>query len=173
MTPVGTSTNEPDVHNKWDMTTHTHAHTHNTRSPRSRRRIWSREKGPVVPSHVSLLILHITQTDAVVLIGGIPPAFPDDAYLYLFIIPPTAVIGSVPSLSGHTTIANRWRSLPRVYRGTGSVAFNVPSNTGDYCLFFRYLHRRPIDCAPLFSRAHYHCHGHGTVVCIVAMTYYI
>ena len=69
-------------------------------------RIWSRERGAVVPSRVSLLILH-TQAEPDALTYGISPEFRGGVHLLFYIKPPYA-IGSVPSLSGHA-IAIRWR----------------------------------------------------------------
>ena len=122
MTPAGTS-NELDVQNGWEENTQ-----HNTTPwsaeqgkgifpcPRSRLRIWSRERDgfsspvPRQPAH-----LH-TQAES-------------DAYLrdssrvprrrpFIYLKPPYA-IGSVPCLSGHA-IAYRWRSLPIVRRHRAS-----------------------------------------------------
>ena len=48
--------------------------------PRSRLRSWSREKGPAVPSRVSLLIFMLRMN--LVLTRGIPPDFRGGVHLY-------------------------------------------------------------------------------------------
>ena len=84
--------------------------------PRSRLRIWSREKASAVPSRVSLLI-SILRLNLVLTYGISFSRVPRRRPFYLF--KPPCAIGSVPSLSGHA-IAYRWRSLPRVRRHRGS-----------------------------------------------------
>ena len=81
--------------------------------PPLRLRIWSRETGTAVPSHVSLLILHIQAESGAY--SRDPPDFRGRVHLFMS---PTA-IESVPSLSGHA-IAYRWRSLPSVRRHRAS-----------------------------------------------------
>ena len=78
--------------------------------PRSRLRIWPRETGSAVPSHVSLLISTLRLN--LVLAKGIPPEFRGGVHL---LFKPPYAIGSVPSLSDRA-IAYRWHSLPRVRR---------------------------------------------------------
>ena len=56
------------------------------------------------------------------------------------IIPSTAIIGPVPSLSGHAT-AYRWRSLPRFRRRRARSPQGSSSNG---CCLFRF-HRGPIN----------------------------
>ena len=81
--------------------------------PCTRLRIWSRETGLAVPSRVSLLILH-TQAES----GAYSLDFSRLPRRGVF-KPPYAIIGSVPSLSGHA-VAYRWRSLPSVHRHRAS-----------------------------------------------------
>ena len=105
--------------------------------PRSRLRIWSRETGSAVPSRVSPLILYIqAESDWLLCTHGIPPVFCGSGHLSTL----STAIGSVPSLSGHTIIAYRWRSLPRVRRHKANNPHGNSSNR--YCLFR--LHHGPI-----------------------------
>ena len=80
-----------------------------------------------------------------VLTRGIPHDFHGDVHLFI----PPYVIGSVPSLSGHT-IAYRWRSLPMVRRHRAGSPEGSSSN---WCC----LGRSPWTnlCAPLFFYTHY------------------
>ena len=98
--------------------------------PRSRLRIWSRETGSAIPSHVRLLIL-LTQAES----GAYSRDSSRSPRRRPHILPSTA-IGSVPRLSGHAN-AYRWRSLPRVWinrarlpillvvSGTGKLFFSL------------------------------------------------
>ena len=62
--------------------------------PRSRLRIWSRETGSVVPSHISLLISILRLNT--VLTSGIPPKFRGGVHLFIL----TAIRNYVP-MAGH------------------------------------------------------------------------
>ena len=81
--------------------------------PRSRLIIWSREMSSVVPSRVSLLILHTQAKSSAYLRDSFLPNFAA-ASIYLFKHP--YAIGSVPSYRVTQLIAYRWRFLPRVRR---------------------------------------------------------
>ena len=64
----------------------------------------------------------------IVISHKIPPAFREGVHIFI----PSAAIGPVPSLSGHT-IAYRWRSLPRVRRHRASSPQCSSSNK--WCVF--------------------------------------
>ena len=101
---------------------------------RSRLRIWSRETGSADPSRVSLLILH-TQAES--------GSYSRDSSRFQRRRPniPSTAIGSVLSSSWYAN-AYRWRSLPRVVVGTGSVVPKVVPVTGAAILGYRH---GPID----------------------------
>ena len=107
--------------------------------PRSRLRIWSRETDSVIPSRVSLLI-SIPRLHMALILTGFLPIFAA-AFIYLF--KSSYTIG--PSLSGHTIIAYRWHSLPRVRRHRANGPKGSSSDGCCLCI--------PMDqlCAPLFS----------------------
>ena len=71
---------------------------------------------------------------SIVLTHGVPPDFRGGIHLF---IPPTAIIGPVPSLSAGHAIAYRWRTLPKVRRHSASSPQGSSSNG---CCLFRYHH---------------------------------
>ena len=91
--------------------------------PRSRLRIWFREMGSVVPSRVSLLILH-TQVEIGALSGD-SPAFRDGVIVHLYHQPPSgrSLVYKVTQL--RTDVVHCRESA-----GTGPVVLKVLRVTG-------------------------------------------
>ena len=125
--------------------------------PRSRLRIWSRERDRLVRSPhpasacSSRYLISLSHLISSHLILYTQPAY--DAYSRDFSRFPrrrphilSTPIGPVPMFSGHV-IAYRWRSLPRAHWHRASASQGSSSNG---CCLFRF-HHGPFFYAPLFS----------------------